>query len=201
MGIHLMAHFLICVSLLSPIGRGTLSFRSAEPYQVCISTAVRKMAMIKTCRNCIVVTIIALLFGGCARVEAPAKLVQICVNDADGMSRFRNKLIDVANARKMKFADDSEVVRRDLDTVGYAGPEQDGNRHVVRFRVESADSMGLSVTNVGLYPYQVAMGFSTGHDKTASVRFAEQVIRELQVQWSVEEASQGTGVLPNPNCK
>jgi hypothetical protein len=144
---------------------------------------------------------LAFVLCGCAQGTRPFLIVQVCVQNKDGIAQLIGELMSVAESRKMKFVDNSAVTRRDLANVGYASRERADGSPVINIDVERDDGMGVGALNVGLPGYQVALGFSEGSDKLEARRFADEVIKRLEQHWRVETVPPGSGAMPKPDCR
>lgn len=149
----------------------------------------------------LVTAVIVLLLCSCAAGERPSRLVQLCVRNDEGVSQFRTELKALASERHMKFAENGDEVRLDLEKAGYISPGQKKGDPVINITVEREDGLGLNALNVGLHTYQVAIGFSGGRDQAEGRQFAEEVIARLRQKWNVEDVPKGTGVLPSDTCR
>lgn len=147
-----------------------------------------------------ILMLISVLLCGCTAGEPPSKLVQLCLNNDEGVFQFKKELMAVAEARHMKFTDNGDALKNDLETVGYAERTQKGVNLVIHVIVARADGTGISALNVGLPSYQVALGFSAGSDHAEAKRFAEEVIGRLRRHWNVEDVPAGTGAKPSDSC-
>jgi hypothetical protein len=64
------------------------------------------------------------------------------------------------------------------------------------------DGVGLTVTNLGLPGYQVAVGFSEGSNSVDAHRLAQMVKSKLAEHWHVEDVPNPatSGAFPIANC-
>jgi hypothetical protein len=143
----------------------------------------------------------AALLCACAGGERPTKLVQLCVRDDEGIRQLKSELAAIAKDQQLEFSDNGDAVKRDLEAVGYTAQDRKNGGVVVSLTARRKDGMGLSALNVGLFPYQIALGFSTGKDRAESSKFAEDVVARLRQRWSIEDVRAGAGVTPNANCR
>jgi hypothetical protein len=149
------------------------------------------------------VLLVALLLSlsACAPGKYSFRVAQVCVIGEQGVLQLVHEMKEIANEEKMEFVDASKDTARGLDIIDFAdGGRADGSAaiHVV---VQRADGMGVTVTNISLPGYQMALGFSEGSNRSDAVRFADKVQNRLAQHWRVEVLPPGSGVMPDPKCK
>jgi len=127
-------------------------------------------------------------------------MVQLCLNDQQGLSTMVGELQSLAQSEKMTFIDNGGNTKRSLDTIGYAGTERKDGSPVINLDVGRRDGMGVGVGNLGLPDYQVAVGFSEGSDAAESRHFADRVIERLKRHWHLIVVPAGTGAKPLASC-
>jgi hypothetical protein len=127
-------------------------------------------------------------------------MVQLCLKDDRGISDFFSNMRQIAAENKMKFLDRSEDTRADFEAIqNDGGPKLTGP--VIQVTVERPDGPGVTATNLGLYPYQVALGFWQGQDKFEAHRLAGSVISRLSTHWTIYRVPNEGSALPLPGCR
>jgi hypothetical protein len=66
--------------------------------------------------------------------------------------------------------------------------------------IEGKGGMGVTAGNLGLRPYQVALGFTAGSDEAKAHRLSDQLVQALSQRWHVETIPQGKGAFPMKSC-
>jgi hypothetical protein len=140
------------------------------------------------------------MFIACARGERPFRMVDVCVGSDAGILELKSDLATVARSWNMKMIDDSEITKRHLEVVGYSGKGRRKEDPVVTVELDREDGMGMGVTNTGLSPHQLALGFSSGRDLAEANRFADDVVARLSAKWTIKDAPKDSGVLYSDTC-
>jgi hypothetical protein len=143
----------------------------------------------------------SLLLCGCTQGKRPFEIVQMCVQNTEGVNQLRDELKAIAATKEMKFIDNSAGTKRDLQNVGYPGRERADGSPVINMAVLREDGMGVGAGNLGLPGYQVALGFSEGSNPSEARRFAGDVIKQLEGHWHVDTVPSGSGAMPKPGCR
>ena len=139
---------------------------------------------------------------GCAPGKRPFLIAQICLAGSQDLSDFTRELQSIAQAERGRFIDTSADTKRGLGTVGYASAERTKGSPVVNMGIDLGHGVGVTVSNLGLPGFQVALGFSEGSKPREAHRFAEAVIRKLEARWRVQTVPNPaeSGALPMPGC-
>lgn len=127
--------------------------------------------------------------------KRPFLMVQVCLRDEQNRGQFISMMKSIAQSEGMNLIDGSASTQRDL-TALKANP----NYQIINIGVLRGDGMGLGAGNLGLSPYEVALGFSEGSSSSEAHRFADVVIGALKQKWHVELVPTGRGALPMKNC-
>jgi hypothetical protein len=127
-------------------------------------------------------------------------MIQLCVQDDQGVSQFMNMMRSIAVSERMTFVDGSAQAQRGLKDTGAQFEKLDTPGSVVHIGIDRGGHTLMMGGNLGLPTYQVALGFS-GADNTEDVlRFADRVVKKLETTWPVQTVPAGTGALPMKTC-
>jgi hypothetical protein len=138
--------------------------------------------------------------SGCAGREGSFLTVQLCLKDDRGVSDFFSSMRQIAAENEMKFLDKSEETRADFDAIEKAGGPRRPRGPVIQLTVQNARGVGVTATNLGLPPYQVALGFFADRDAPGGRQFASSTIRQLSTRWLYRVPNE-RGALPLPGCR
>jgi hypothetical protein len=147
------------------------------------------------------ICLFVLLLSACEGGKGPFRMVQICLGDAQGVSRFVEEMKSIAKSENMEYVDGSANTRRGLDNIGYAGSERKNGSPLIHVGVERRDTMGVTAGNLGLPGYQVALGFSEGSNPAEARAFADRTVKRLSQRWKVEVVPDSMGAKPLPGCR
>jgi hypothetical protein len=136
-----------------------------------------------------------LCLHGCTQGKQSFLVIQFCLVNDLNLTHLRDTLATIAHAERMKFIDDSAIVKENMKDLGTAQ-----RAPTISLRVEQGDGLGLTATNVGLPGYQVAIGFTAGADKNLSRTFADRVVQELKKNWDIKTVPSGRGAFPLSDC-
>ena len=131
--------------------------------------------------------------------KQPFMMVQVCVNNSNGVSLFKSIMNDMARSEEMDFVDQSEAVQLGLNEMrdNTGRYLREGTVYIlVRGRLE----FGLIATNFGLRKYQIAIGFSEGNAPSEARLFAQRAVFSLGKHWPVEILPNGKGAFPMETC-
>jgi len=134
--------------------------------------------------------VLILALCSCAPGKSSFLIVQLCLENKEGLKDFTERLRWIARSEQMEFVDDSSYVRRELDQ---AGP-------IIHLEVDRGDGLGLTATNMGLPGYQVGIGFTEGANPPEGHAFAKRVVDQLKTRWQVLTVPTGRGAFPLKNC-
>ena len=144
---------------------------------------------------------IAGVLGACTRGNGPDLLVQVCLRDEQGVAAFKSALRSIATAERMNYIDASATTARDLKVIGATDDRMHTTGGLVHVGIDGHGGVGLTAGNMGLDKYEVAIGFSNGPPDTERRKFSDVVVSELMRQWQVKVVPEGSGALPDENCK
>jgi hypothetical protein len=139
-------------------------------------------------------------FNGCTNTQEESIAVDICLGNQRGVERFLNIMRRIATDEHMTFIDRSTRTRRDLDIIGQGELGSSRGGPTINVGVEGKGGLGLTAGNIGLSPYQVAVGFTNGPNSAAGLRFSDVVIRTLEKEWNVRRIPNNEGSKPLTNC-
>ncbi|WP_234446965.1 hypothetical protein [Luteimonas sp. MC1572] len=100
----------------------------------------------------------------------------------------------------MRYVDGSKSTADDLKVMGATGTNMHTDGRLIHVGVEADAGHGLTAGNMGLNPYDVAVGFSRGRDIDAAHTFSGKVIARLEKHWTVKVVPKDSGAFPNPEC-
>jgi len=138
---------------------------------------------------------------GCAQGKRPFEIVQICLNDEQGISVLKQELRLIANSEKMEFIDNSAETEKDLKAVSSPNNDKVMEGPIINVGVLREDGVGLIAGNVGLPGYQAAIGFSEGENPVYARAFARKVVKQLAQHWQIIFVSPEKGAQPLKNCR
>ncbi|MGY3265497.1 hypothetical protein ACVWZN_001570 [Lysobacter sp. HA35] len=138
-----------------------------------------------------------LLFSGCVGGQGPFLQVQLCVASPGGVDHLKAELETIARNEHVRYIDGSRQTTRDLKLLSPKPQNFHTDGRLVNVGIE-ADGYGLMAGNLGLNPYQIAVGF--GPDTPEARLFADRVVKRLAQRWPVTRVPSGSGVLPDPTC-
>ncbi len=116
------------------------------------------------------------------------------------MSQFLGVMREVAKAESLKFADGSAKTGVELKTIGADNYLKRNPALTINVGIEGDGGMGVTADNLGLPPYQVALGFTAGSDAIKAHQLSDRLVKALSQQWRVETVPQGQGVSPMSSC-
>jgi hypothetical protein len=144
---------------------------------------------------------LAAVLIGCGSGKRAFAIQEVCLKNAEDLSAFTREMQLIAQSERAKFLDRSANTQRELDTTGHP-VEGARTRPVVNMGFYRRDGVGLTVTNLGLPGYQVAVGFSEGSNSADAHRLAQMVMSKLAEHWHVETVPSPatSGAFPMANC-
>jgi hypothetical protein len=148
----------------------------------------------------VAVVIGAALLGSCSQGRGPLKIVQFCVANAEGVAQFKTLLQSIAKDQGLRYIDSSGSTMRDLKEIGATGERMHTSGELINVGVEGLEGLGLSGGNMGLGPYEIAVGFSDQPDVRTAQKFADLVTSSLGRHWQLKTLPPNTGALPDPRC-
>jgi hypothetical protein len=152
----------------------------------------------------VAVTALVLLMGfaaGCIPTgQPPFRMVQLCLNDAKGLSDFTAILQSIARSERMEFGDRSAQTEAELRAVGKASGGLKAPAPVVNMGIRGERGIGVGASNLGTPGYQVVLGVSEGRPPEEAHRFADRVVARLSEHRRVEPVPGGQGAFPLKGC-
>ena len=127
-------------------------------------------------------------------------MIQLCVQDDQGVSQFMNMMRSIAVSERMTFVDGSAETQRELNAVHAKFEKLDTPGSVINIGIDRGEHNFMMGGNLGLPTYQVALGFSGGEDRAEVLRFADLVVKQLGTVWPVQTVPAGRGALPMESC-
>ena len=157
----------------------------------------------KTCALVLVALALAGFLEGCTAEKRPFLIAQICLASSQDLSDFTRELQSIAQLQRGRFIDRSADTKKGLAAIGYASAERTKGSPVVNMGVDLGQGVGVTVSNLGLPGFQVALGFSEGSQPREAHRFAEAVIERLETRWRVRTVPNPavSGAHPMPGCE
>lgn len=126
---------------------------------------------------------------------------EVCLRNAEDLSAFTREIHLIADSEGAQFLDRSVDTQKELNTIDHSF-EGARNKPVINMGFQHTDGVGLTVTNLGLPGYQVAVGFSEGSNPAEARKFAQMVVGKLEEHWHIETVPNPaeSGALPMKNC-
>lgn len=151
-------------------------------------------------RSIIAIALSAGLIFGCKAGERPENIVQICVQNEQGVNDFLREMQSIAKQNGMEYLDNSDQTRRDLLRTLPPDAKIQNAGNVLNISVERPDGLGLMAGNIGLSKYQIAIGFSYGSNRSDGRGFWKDVSARLGKHWRVETLTSKEGARPMQGC-
>ncbi|MEO8306973.1 MAG: hypothetical protein ABI616_02910 [Pseudomonadota bacterium] len=127
-------------------------------------------------------------------------MVQLCLNDEEGVAAFKQILQDIAIEQGMRYMDGSGEAMRGLRAVNATGEHMHSSGGLVHVAIEGDDGLGLSAGNLGLNLYDMAIGFSHEPSDEVASHLSDLVVAKLKERWAVKTVPAGKGAFPDPAC-
>jgi hypothetical protein len=143
----------------------------------------------------------ALPLQGCARTQESFLTIQICLGDRQGVTLFLDTMREIAKAENLTFIDGSTKTATGFRTMGADKHLKQDPARIIHVGIEGGGGMGVTAGNLGLPPYQVALGFTEGAEAGKAHRLAKRIVQALSQYWQVETVLAGKGALPMERCK
>ena len=125
----------------------------------------------------------------------------MCVVDQRGVAELKSVMRSVAQSENLKFIDNSAQQGSDLKAMGADKLLKRDASFAIDLHIEGKGGMGVTAGNLGLPPYQVALGFTEGSNAAKAHRLKDRLIHALSQRWHVEKVSQRRGALPMKTCR
>lgn len=143
---------------------------------------------------------VVLLMFGCSPTQKAFLTIRVCPVTQQGIGRLSEIMREAAESESLRFFDDSQRARTELETVGAGDDTNIDLARLVDLHIEGKKGLGATASNLGLPPDQIAIGFTSGADRKKARRLSERLVRNLSSQWDVQTVPQGQGVLPSDGC-
>lgn len=143
---------------------------------------------------------VSVLVEGCWSARESFLSIQMCVVDHAGVERLKDAMRAVAKSENLEFIDNSATQGRDLKAVGADKLLKRDAALAIDLHIEGEGGMGVTASNLGLPPFQVALGFTEGSDATKANRLSSRLVAAISQRWHVEKIARGTGALPVATC-
>jgi hypothetical protein len=143
---------------------------------------------------------VTVFLQGCMRAQESFLSIQMCVVDQPGVAQLKSMMRAIAKSENLEFIDNSAQQGSDLKTMGADKLLKRDAALAIDVHIEGEGGMGVSAGNLGLPPYQVALGFTEGSDSVKAHRLSDRLVKGLSQRWHVEKVPQGKGALPMKAC-
>ena len=143
---------------------------------------------------------LALIFQGCSKTQEPFLMVQMCLVDQAGVLQFKSVMHSIAKLEDLKYIDNSAQQGANLKIMGADKLLKQDAALAIDVHLEGDRALGVSAGNLGLPPYQVALGFTEGSDAAKAHRLSDQLVKALSQLWQIETVPQGKGAFPMSSC-
>jgi hypothetical protein len=158
--------------------------RAAEPGR--ISTAL--------------VLILAGLLYGCSSGKPPALIVQLCLQNDQGVSDFLSLMQSVADSEHMNFVDVSGDTQAKLKVIHAKYAKLATPSSVINVDIETGEGLVVTADNIDLPTYQVSVDFTGYLSASDKQRFIDILIPKLRAQWLVDTVPPGVRPFPMQSC-
>ena len=147
-------------------------------------------------RRFFVLVLVALccLQSGCVG-KHPFLMVQMCVENEQGIADFKATMKDLAESNGMEFFDGSAETQQSLTEMNVAP-----GYPIIHIASKGPENYNFGAGNMGLSAFEVSVGFSEGSNPQAARQFAESVVNALQQRWEVHAVPPGQGAFPRGDC-
>lgn len=142
----------------------------------------------------------ALFFSGCAKRDETFLTVQMCVEDEDGIMRLKAMMRDAAEAENLHFVDSSARTGDNLKAMGADEVLGRDAASAINIGIRGEGGTFVMGGNLGLPPYQIALGFGTGSEPGKGHQLAQRLVPLLSDEWDVKTVPKGQGVFPMSSC-
>ena len=142
-----------------------------------------------------------ILLSGCTKQRDETFLtVQMCVHDQAGVTHLKDVMRAAAKAENLQFVDASLETGESLKAMGADKALKRDASLAINVGIKGKGGTFVMGGNLGLPPYQVALGFGTGSDAAKAHQLSERLVRLLSDEWAVKAVPQGKGVFPMASC-
>jgi hypothetical protein len=142
----------------------------------------------------------AFILHGCSKTQESFLTVQTCLVDEMGVMQFKSIMRSIAKLEDLNYIDNSAQQGSDLKEIGADKLLKRDASLAIDVHIEGLGGMGVTSGNLGLPPFQIALGFTKGNDTAKAHRLSNRLIQTLSQRWHVETVPQGKGALPMKTC-
>lgn len=143
---------------------------------------------------------IAILSSCSPRQQEPFKMVQFCLTNSAGADLLSHEMRAAAISEGLKFIDNTMATRRGLAITAQTPAQKRDALWVIDFTIQNDDGMGVTAINMGMTPFDVAVGFGYGSDEKAATAFADRLLERLAKHWRIIAVAPGAGAFPLKEC-
>lgn len=140
------------------------------------------------------------LLSGCSSGKPPALMVQLCLQDDQGVSDFQNLMQSVAATEHMNFVDVSADTQEKLKDIHSQYAKLATPSSVINVYIESGSRLVVTADNIDLPTYQVSVDFTGGLSPLDKQRFIDILVPKLRVQWQVDTVPVGVRPFAMKSC-
>lgn len=141
-----------------------------------------------------------ILLQACSPAKESFRSVQMCVVDSRGVAELKALMRATAASEHLQFIDNGAEQGSELRAMGADKLLKRDASLAIDLHIEGNDGMGVTAGNLGLPPYQVALGFTEGSDVAKAHRLSARLIQALSQRWQVETIPAGKGAMPMKSC-
>jgi hypothetical protein len=141
-----------------------------------------------------------LVLGGCSSGKPPALMVQLCLQDDQGVSDFLNLMQSVAASEHMNFVDVSADTQEKLKVIHAKYAKLATPSSVINVYIESDKRLVVTADNIDLPTYQVSVDFTGGLSPVDKQRFIDVLIPKLREHWQVDTVPAGVRPFAMKSC-
>jgi len=124
----------------------------------------------------------------------------MCVHNQEGVENLKDVMRTAADAEKLEFVDASSETGASMRATGADKALKRDPARAINVGIKGAGGTFVLGGNLGLPPYQVALGFGTGSDPAKAHQLSDRLVRSLSESWDVKTVPQSEGVLPMKDC-
>ena len=137
---------------------------------------------------------------GCSPAQESFLSVQMCVTDSQGVAELKDVMRAVAQAEGLQFLDNSAQQAKTLKNLDADKALGRDVSLAIDVHIEGKNGLGVTAGNLGLPPYQVALGFTEGDDPAKAHRLSDRLVKVLSQRWHVETIPSDKGAMPMKSC-
>jgi hypothetical protein len=146
------------------------------------------------------VFLLAISISGCAQGEPPIAIARVCLPQLSDVSQFKLLVRQWAKSSRLEYFDRSEDTKKELQAIGNPSPNHRSDGFILNIGSVGSDGLGVTASELGGQGYQVALGFSSGRNKSDTQRFIDAAISDLKRRWIVNLLNGKSGVEPMASC-